>query len=277
VILISFLKKLRRLVRIALYIIRRKRPWTRGYFEYKWFKIKDAIKNPNLTSLFVNSDPLPKGYGVGLDERIVEYPWVLSRLPSGNLLLDAGSALNFETILKHPALTAKQITIVNIAKETNNFSNLGVQYVIADICALPFGDESFDIITCISTLEHIGMDNSIYSNKKGESTGDYVTAITELKRVLKPNGLLLVSVPFGKYENHGFFQQFNSEMIERIKEAFSGQKSEIDFYRYSIDGWQISNQIECENMSYFNIRKSKLIPVDKAAAARSVACLKLVK
>ena len=43
---------------------------------------------------------LPVGHGFRLDERIVEYPWLFSRLPSGaGNLLDAGSVLNYEFLL----------------------------------------------------------------------------------------------------------------------------------------------------------------------------------
>lgn len=45
---------------------------------------------------------------------------------------------------------------------------------------LPFGDESFALITCLDVLEH---------------TPDDVVALRELRRVAKPGGWLLVTVP----------------------------------------------------------------------------------
>ncbi len=49
-----------------------------------------------------------------------------------------------------------------------------------DIMALPFSDNSFDVIICSEVLEHLPRDNS---------------ALFELLRVLKPGGILTVSVP----------------------------------------------------------------------------------
>ncbi len=57
-----------------------------------------------------------------------------------------------------------------------------------DILAPIFPDQTFDRITCISTLEHI----------PGE--GD-TTAIRNMARLLKPGGLLVLSVPFNRYHN----------------------------------------------------------------------------
>ena len=49
-----------------------------------------------------------------------------------------------------------------------------------DLRCLPFRDQSFDIVCCLETLEHV----------EGEEA-----AIAELKRVLKEEGTLIVSVP----------------------------------------------------------------------------------
>ncbi len=50
----------------------------------------------------------------------------------------------------------------------------------ADITELPFENNSFDIVICSEVLEHIPMDNE---------------ALNEIMRVLKPEGILAVSVP----------------------------------------------------------------------------------
>jgi len=51
-----------------------------------------------------------------------------------------------------------------------------------DICALPFGDASFDAVICSSVLYH-------------QWVRDIATALREMHRALRPGGLLLVIVP----------------------------------------------------------------------------------
>jgi hypothetical protein len=86
------------------------KPWTKGYVEYKSHEIACALREGDF-----RKDLLPPGCGFRLDERIVEYPWLFSRLPAGpGLLLDAGSVLNFDFVLEHPALQNKKVHICTI-------------------------------------------------------------------------------------------------------------------------------------------------------------------
>ena len=103
---------------------------------------------------------LPDGYGVDLDERIIEYPWLLSHLPSGpGLLLDAGSALNFRFLLDLPALAAKTVHICTLAPERQSFWELGISYTFQDLRRTCYRDAFFDHVVSLSTVEHIGLDN----------------------------------------------------------------------------------------------------------------------
>src|SRR5437016_3951647 len=52
----------------------------------------------------------------------------------------------------------------------------------ADICSMPFPDESFDAAICSSVLYH-------------EWVADVGRALREIRRVLRPNGVLLINVP----------------------------------------------------------------------------------
>lgn len=266
---------------LLFYELYGRKPWSRGYFEYKWREIGAVLKNNDLLKLFNNGEKLPEKYGIGVDERVVEIPWAISQIDDDYAeMLDAGSALNFKEIIEHKNIVSKNLFIMNLNPESNCFWKKGVSYVYSDIRNAPFKSDNFDIISCVSTLEHMGMDNTqIYTKEKKfkENNGDYLPAVLEMKRMLKPGGTLFITVPFGKYENHGFFQQFDSQMVQRIVNAFGGVGYKVVFYKYSKDGWQISSREQCEGSEYFNIRTSNKISHDGAAAARAVACVILKK
>jgi hypothetical protein len=57
-------------------------PWSPGYEEYKWREIAAALENESLTRGFA-AGRVPEEWGRGLDERIVEYPWLFAKL-AGN-------------------------------------------------------------------------------------------------------------------------------------------------------------------------------------------------
>jgi SAM-dependent methyltransferase len=266
---------------LLTYEWRGKKPWGRGYFEYKWRLIGQTLANAETLTAFASESSLTKGFGHGIDERIVEYPWLIANLPPEPLrLLDAGSALNFETLLIHPKLANKKITIVNLNPESSCFSHLGVSYLFEDLRHLPIVDNTFDVITCISTLEHIGMDNTkIYTTDekyKEQKTEDYLIAARELRRVLKPEGSLFLTVPFGIKGNFGFFQQFDKAMLAKLIAVFDKKKSRSTFYKYTKSGWQISSLAESTSAEYVTADRAKLDPSLPAAAA-AVACLKLIR
>ena len=64
-------------------------------------------------------------------------------------------------------------------------------FYINDITAIPLLDNTFDFVTAISVIEHIGLGD--YDDKI-HNKGDY-KAIKEVTRVLKPAGQLLITVP----------------------------------------------------------------------------------
>lgn len=90
----------------------------------------------------------------------------------------------------------------------------------ADLNNLPFGDNSINSISCMHTVEHIGLGRH---GDKIDPSGD-IKAIKELKRVLAKNGNLLFVVPVGKPK-----LCFNAHRIysyEQIKKYFEDLKLE---------------------------------------------------
>lgn len=127
--------------------------------------------------------------------------------------------------------------------------------VKADICALPFKDNSFDIILCNHVLEHIPNDRK---------------AISELYRVLKPSGWGIFQIPqdlnrevtyeddsitdkkertkiFGQYDH---VRIYGRDYFDRLKEAGFKVK-EVDY----------TSDMPVSDIEKYRLAKGEIIPV----------------
>jgi SAM-dependent methyltransferase len=263
------------------YLISGRKPWTSGYQEYKELILGRMLKDRELIDRFLHNEALPPRYGFRIDERIVEYPWVLARLGVvERLLLDAGSSLNYQYILDLPPLRSRSVVIYGLSPE-NVVRRNNVSYIYGDLRHTILDGECFDEIVCISTLEHVGMNNTyLYSDDPRFNEfrpDDYQYVIREFKRLLKHNGRLFITVPYGRKENHGWLQQFDHSDIEKIIGVFDVSTSSAVYYKYLDDGWQATDANACDDCSYFDIHKRSDYESDYIAAARCVACIEIVK
>ena len=248
-----------------------------GYVDRKWHCITTAINDPNFNFLL-----LPPGYGRGLDERIVEYPWLFSRLPEGGgRLLDAGSILTHKTILSHPALKSKKCFISTLAPEDSAAWQDGISYIYEDLRYSCFRDEFFDYVICISVLEHVGMDNTLnYTSDQTKCENDrfsFLQCVSELSRVTRPGGVTYITVPYGTYANHGWLQLFDSAMIDKTISTFEAAEVRETVYLYGPDGWQVSNRLLAAGAGYRDNRSQGPLPELPPLSAESVVCLELRK
>jgi O-antigen chain-terminating methyltransferase len=138
-----------------------------------------------------------------LDERAVEIPWALSRIAGAERVLDLGTA-NAEAAYVVALVAASPRELV--AADLVDLDVAGLRSVVADVRDLPFTDRSFDLVLCVSTLEHVGRDNRVYG-VASVAEGGIEKALAELRRVLDRRGRLVVTVPCGEREEHEWFVQ----------------------------------------------------------------------
>jgi SAM-dependent methyltransferase len=266
---------------IARYNLGGRKPWSAGYWQYREDIVRAVLSDGEWLERFRQNRQLPKGYCARLDERVIEYPWVISRLmDSPTRLLDAGSTLNQPSLLDLAIFGRKSIVICTLAPE-GTVRRASVSYLYGDLRQTILKDQVFDEIVCISTLEHIGLDNTLIYTRdehyKESHPFDYLVALRELRRLLAPGGQLLLTVPYGRYQDCGWMQQFDREMLEDVIRVFDGELRDQAFYRYSLEGWSLADAADCVDCVYYDIHSQPRYAPDYAAAARAVACVQLVR
>ncbi len=253
------------------------RQWRRPYLRGRGRLVGDALACEALIEAVRAGQRLPHGYGYGFDERVIEYPWLLASEPSGRTL-DAGSILNHSYVLPHFLPRLDPLTIFTLAPEPESFPELGVSYVYGDMRELPFADGWFDNVVSFSTLEHIGMDNVHYGGSgdlAADAHAEMKVALSELRRVTKPGGRILITVPYGKSTDMGWSRQLGKAEVDDLIAALEPAESKLEVYAYDSDGWNSSDAESAASAEYHDFTKEARWPADKAAAARAVACLDL--
>ena len=116
-------------------------------------------------------------------EHVARYNFA-SKYIKGKKVLDiaCGSGYGSEILLKQGA---KYVIGSDISKNTidyakDHYQNENIEFVTNDIKKLNFSDEEFDCIVSFETLEHVK---------------EHDVVICELKRVLKKEGILIISTP----------------------------------------------------------------------------------
>jgi O-antigen chain-terminating methyltransferase len=181
------------------------------------------------------------------DERAIEVPWCLARYDGEPRVLDVGYAFAEPAYLAGlTSLGAAELVGVDLAEAEVP----GLRGVVADVRELPFGDGAFDLVLCISTLEHVGRDNAVYDvDAPLDEHGDEA-ALRELRRVLARDGRLLVSVPTGEPENQGWQVQRPPEEWVAVFERSGFLVYEDELYVRDDGGWRSATPGEARVARY---------------------------
>jgi ubiquinone/menaquinone biosynthesis C-methylase UbiE len=138
-------------------------------------------------------------------------------LVAGKIALDIACGSGYGTKLL--AQSAKKMYGVDVSEESVNYAKdhypaVNIEYRVGDGTNIPLDDNSVDVVITFETIEHIK---------------DYRKFMKELKRILKHDGLLVVSTPndleFAE-GNHFHLHEFEyDELVDLIKEDFSNIES----------------------------------------------------
>ena len=135
--------------------------------------------------------------------------------------------------------------------------NSPIADVKADICDLPFKDNSFDFIICNHVLEHIPDDTK---------------AMQELYRVLAPSGTAIVQVPYDAKREITFEDNTITDQSERTR--IFGQYDHLrvygmDYFKklssigFDVNALDYTSSISSDDIERYRLCKGELLPVCK--------------
>lgn len=197
----------------------------------------------------------------GTDERVVEIPWVLSRLRTRARVLEVGYAFAEPAYLA--GLVRAGVDLVGVDLAVRDLGDIEV--VQADARELPFEDNSFGQVVLVSTLEHIGADNTAYGLEAETDDDARMQALLELARVLRPDGSLLVTVPLGEPGDHGWFRQEDERGWTALFARAGYFVEEVEAYELTAEGWRAAPSFDPTGVRY----------AERGPAASAVLCADL--
>ena len=156
---------------------------------------------------------------------------------------------------------APESALMNQFKKLKNISydtidlNSPIADIKADICDLPFLDNSYDFILCNHVLEHIVDDSK---------------AMRELFRVLKKNGIGIFQVPID-YNRDTTFEDFSVTNKKERNKLF-GQYDHVRIYGldffdrlqkagFSVERCEYTSKLSKEDIIKFCLPKKEIIPI----------------
>ncbi len=152
-----------------------------------------------------------------VNERIAEIPWAyraLGDVAPGARILDFGSAEN--TLALSLATMGYQVTALDLRQYPFEHPNLTrVARPLEEWDAEP---GSFDVVMCISTLEHVGLD--WYGEQRGGETADR-DALARLRELLRPDGRLVLTVPYGRAEVDSLQRRYDRAGLDQLLEDWT--------------------------------------------------------
>ncbi len=190
--------------------------------------------------------------------RIVEIPYVLNQLHhvahGGERILQVGDVLSKEMALDH-----YEVELVDLGAESVSKPGLKVHKV--DIRDVSLPQSYFDIAISISTLEHIGLQGPSFPD------GDKL-AIDIINQALKPGGLFLLTVPFGKSAVRQTFRVYDGNRINAILGDYFNIEEEAFFVWRGLK-WRRTSREDAGRVGFLNNNPSMILGVALVLARKT--------
>jgi cyclopropane fatty-acyl-phospholipid synthase-like methyltransferase len=156
-----------------------------------------------------------------IKDRAIEYGFVSRELDLqvGGKILDVGF---HESTLPY-ILVGLGHDVYGVDIRPSPIEYPGFKTSVQDIRHTNFPDQFFDRIIAVSTIEHLGLPNrydsyeDIHADRK---------AIKEMSRILKDDGKMLITIPFGKAAINSMQRFYDDKKLEELFKGFKIIKKE---------------------------------------------------
>jgi len=166
--------------------------------------------------------------------RSVEYTWIYMNIPHNKnqtRMLDVGS------VGSHLPITLGQmgykVWCIDVRKYEYTELLSNVRCIVGDIRKTNFDTGFFDIVTVVSTIEHIGL------GRYGDSVdmnGDKL-AMREIRRILSTDGCSLITLPFGKKMTYASHRVYDKESLRALFKGFAVEREDYYSRKVSTGFW----------------------------------------
>jgi hypothetical protein len=198
----------------------------RGFINLLYFLYSRKIRGHNSFSMGTNTynyfDTFSKGGGSWYNERAVEIAIVMDmvRRYQGKNILEIGNVLSHYFTFKHDVCDKYEAAGGVITNDVVDFQS----------------DKKYDLIISISTLEHVGWDESPRDSMK------IPRSIRHLKTIGSKGGLIIITVPLGynldldeilKHRQIQFAEQYQLIRISSGNEWEEAPWKDVQFAKYN--------------------------------------------
>ncbi len=145
-------------------------------------------------------------------------PFMMKYLPKEGKILEAGSGRGrWVFYLRREGFDVVGIEIAHAEVSAAKAFDPGVPISIGNVLATGLPDRSFDAVISLGVVEH-------FEDGPGK-------ALEEVRRILKPGGCLLITVPTQNFARVAFFNRIKS--VQNIVRKSKGRELQFEEYRYS--------------------------------------------
>lgn len=179
-------------------------------------------------------------YSESKSERLIEYPLIFSAIPQERKkILDVGCRYSmFPVQLASMGHDVYGIDLYEYRRKHPNF-----RFIKGDI--INYRVEAFDIITAVSTIEHVGLPLA-YGKGQSKKDGDTL-AVKNIYKSLRKEGIFLMTIPYGKAIDTSWYRVYNHIKLKELLVDF--KKVKISLYTKNNDGyWLPSNEKEAKGI-----------------------------